>query len=84
MEMYLMAVCNVNSHPHHLQNKMKTDNLKVLGAFLLIAGISTYQVLGQPKRPGHDLASVEKPEALRGDSKRDLATEKKILAKETK
>lgn len=63
---------------------MKTDNLKVLGAFLLIAGISTYQVLGQPKRPGHDLASVEKPEALRGDSKRDLATEKKILAKETK
>jgi hypothetical protein len=58
---------------------MKSDNIKVLAAFLVIAGVSTFQVLGQPKRPGHDLASVEKPEALRGDSKRDLATEKKKL-----
>jgi hypothetical protein len=52
------------------------ENIKVIGAVILIAGIATYQVLSSQKRPGHDQFSSEKPESLRGEKKRDLATEK--------
>ena len=54
--------------------------LKVaLGSAALI-GLAAFLVLGRPaKKAGHDLASSEKPQALRGERARTLEGEKAAL-----
>jgi hypothetical protein len=52
------------------------ENLIVAAVVLGVAALSTWQVTSKTKRPGHDLFSQERPAALRGETKRDLDSEK--------
>jgi hypothetical protein len=54
------------------------ERLQVIAGVSAIVGLACYNVLG-PKtaaRPGHDLASNEKPEALRKETPRNLEIER--------
>jgi hypothetical protein len=46
----------------------------------LIIGLSLYLVFSKPKtKPGHDLGSSEKPQALRNETLRTIESEKRLL-----
>lgn len=56
---------------------MGKDTLKIAAGVAAIVGFSTWQVFGRaPTKPGHDLASSEKPQALRNETERTLEGEK--------
>ena len=55
--------------------------LKVALGSAALVGLAAYLVLGRPaKKAGHDLASSEKPQALRGERTRTLEGEKAALS----
>ena len=56
------------------------DNLLVLAGVGGIISLAAWQVLSSAQKPGHDLASNEKPQALRNETARTLAGEKAKLA----
>ncbi len=60
-----------------LEGGSKTSQrVKVFIGFSIITGLSTYLVLSKPTKAGHSLASVEKPQALRGEVTRSVEDER--------
>ena len=54
--------------------------LKVLLGASVLTGAAVYLVLGRaPQKAGHDLASSEKPQAVRGEKLRTVAGEKAAI-----
>jgi len=54
--------------------------LKIAAGSSVLIGLGAYLVLGRPAtRPGHDLASSERPQAMRGERARTLEGERAAL-----
>jgi hypothetical protein len=65
---------NIDKHP-------LPQPIKIFLGAGVIYGVSIYLVYSKPTtKPGHDLGSSEKPQAIRNETVRTLESEKRLLA----
>jgi len=62
------------------ETRVMSKTSKIAIGSSLIFGLSIYLVFSKPKtKPGHDLGSSEKPQALRNETLRTIESEKRLL-----